>query len=533
MISRRQFLALSNALGISALLPGISTSCTSNSTFKGDMVGAHAALGHRLRTMDFGPVTEKLATDFVIVGGGVAGLSAARYLKRHTNNFHLLEMSEQVGGNAIGSANSISKFPWGAHYLPIPGNTDPELTNFLSEINAITGIKNGLPVYNEYYLCHDPKERLYINNFWQEGIVPHEGIPKKDREEIQRFLELMHQFKISTGNDHKPAFSIPVDFSSRDTTFLKLDLITAAQFLQENNFRSPYLVWYVNYCCADDFGSSLQQTSAWAMIHYFSARNAKAFNATSDAVLTWPEGNHWLVTQLEKTVKENVISNSLVYQVAANEKGVCCTFFDAVENQSKQIQAKAVILATPQFINHRILSNVSREIDYTKFEYAPWMVANISTNYLLNEKKGETLCWDNVIFGSDALGYVNASHQEVSMPGVKKNITYYKPLLNNSVQEARQFAYRSSYSDWQKLVLADLTRPHPEIEKHIEEINIWIWGHGMIRPSPDFVWSKNRRQAQNSIDNKIFFAHSDLSGLSIFEEAFYHGHKAAKLMLSI
>lgn len=530
MISRRNFLRIGSGLGLSALLPATS-SCEKTHTITGKITGANAALGHRLRTMDFGPVTETIKTDILIVGGGIAGLSAARYLKKHTDAFLLLELESEVGGNAIGGNNSITSFPWGAHYLPLPGNSDPELLAFLQEATVITGIRNGLPVYNEYHLCHDPKERLFIHNFWQEGIVPHEGVPKKDREEIQRFLEWMHTFKEKVGNDHKPAFTIPLEQSSQDPELLALDLITAEDFLNTHGFQSSYLKWYVRYCCADDYGTSLRQTSAWAMIHYYASRKGKAFNASSDAVLTWPEGNFWLVKQLKKQVADHIVPNSLAYSLTINGDHVECLFFDPSTNTSKKAEAKVVVMATPQFINQRILHNVPRDLDYTVFQYAPWMVANITTTHPLHERRGEGLCWDNVIYGSDSLGYVNATHQQIGFHGNTNVITYYKPLLDDDASSARKQAHQRPFDDWKTEILSDLKKPHTEIEKYIQEMNVWLWGHGMIRPRQGFIWREDRHRVSMPVKKKIHFAHSDLSGISVFEEAFYQGHKAAKAIL--
>jgi hypothetical protein len=159
------------------------------------------------------------------------------------------------------------------------------------------------------------------------------------------------------------------------------------------------------------------------------------------------------------------------------------------------------------------------------------MVANITTNHPLTEKRGETLCWDNVIYGSSSLGYVNAAHQQLGFHGNNKVITYYKPLLGDSVLSSRKRAHQLVFDDWKTEILADLKKPHADIEKHIQEMNVWIWGHGMIKPGSGFIWSGNRKNASTAIQNKIYFAHSDLSGISIFEEAFYQGHKAAKSAL--
>ena len=363
-------------------------------------------------------------------------------------------------------------------------------------------------------------------------LVPREGVPQADRYEIDRFLMLMHGYKELKGNDHRDAFTIPVAFCSTDESIQALDRITAIQFLEDHNFKSPYLHWYVSYCCADDYGSSLSETSAWAMIHYFASRKGDAANAGSDAVLTWPEGNFWLANNLKKSVLDNIKTNTLAYNITTSDNNVEVLIFDARENVSKTIIATSVILATPQFINQKLLKNVQRNIDYKQFQYAPWMVANITiNNATLNEKKGEQLCWDNVIYGSSGLGYVNALQQNIGFHDNQKVITYYKPLLSNNAAEARMQAFTKTFDQWGDEVLTDLTPAHAELRENISEMNIWIWGHGMIKPVPGFIWGSNRAQAALPIDNKIHFAHSDLSGVSIFEEAFYHGHRSAKAVL--
>ena len=55
----------------------------------------------------------------------------------------------------------------------------------------------------------------------------------------------------------------------------------------------------------------------------------------------------------------------------------------------------------------------------------------------------------------------------------------------------------------------------------------------MIKPLPGLIWGNDRKAAMAPVDNKIFFAHSDLSGISIFEEAFYRGHTVAKELLQV
>ena len=79
-------------------------------------------------------------------------------------------------------------------------------------------------------------------------------------------------------------------------------------------------------------------------------------------------------------------------------------------------------------------------------------------------------------------------------------------------------------------MLKELLFVHPELEGNIERMDLWIWGHAMVRPTKGFIWGAARRQALKQ-HPPIFFAHSDMSGISIFEEAYTHGVTAAEGVL--
>lgn len=528
MITRREFIQRTAA--ISGLMIG--SSCNFSKKVTGSLLGPNASLGHRLHKMKFASPVSTERMNVAIVGGGISGLSAARHLHKQNRSFKLFEMEPNVGGNSRGGIKGAMKYPLGAHYLPIPSADDRELIDFLSECGVITGFERGIPVYNDYYLCFDPKERLFINHHWQEGLIPHEGVPRNDREEIARFIERMNYFRELRGSDGRKAFDIPVDNSSRDADLLRLDRETMDDFLTREGFRSPYLRWYVNYCCADDFGSRLTETSAWAGIHYFAARAGSAVNAKSDEVLTWPEGNQFLVDKLRVGTEDKIKSNALVFRVERKGSVVEVDYFDASENVTKRVIADAIIMATPQFVNARLL-NRHRMLDYSQFQYAPWLVANIRLLHPLDERRGESLCWDNVIYGSAALGYVNAQHQALGVTGNSSMITYYRPLLGVDCNQARRTLFEADFDSLRDSIFDDLVVAHPHIEETVEDIEFWRWGHGMIRPQPGFIWGAARQQSQHPFDERIFFAHTDVSGISIFEEGFHAGIRSANQALQI
>lgn len=524
MISRRHFIQHTLGLLASGMTWPAMVSCSTSAAITGGIVGQNHTLGHRLRDLHFDTPARIEHHDVVIVGGGVAGLSAARALHQAGTPYLVLEMHTDTGGNALAGHHAVSAYPWGAHYLPLPHPSNTDLLIFLQEAGVITGYENGLPVYHEYYLCFDPKERLYINHYWQDGLLPHEGVPARDRAELERFTALMHAYKIKKGNDGKDAFTIPIANSSQDPALLALDHISMAAFLQQHQFTSPYLTWYVNYCCADDYGATMADVSAWAAIHYFASRKGVAANAGADTVLTWPEGNYWLVKQLRQHVQANIRTQVLAYQVDDQGSSPWVDVYDVVQQSTVRYMAKKIILATPQFITTRLLKRPPAEA--SAYQYAPWMVANLTTTSRMNERHGEGLCWDNVVYGQSALGYVHAGHQHTAAYQADKRVlTFYQPLTGSDTQTQRRLAHQRSYDDWKAMVFGSLQAPHPELAQYTEHLDVWIWGHGMIRPSPDFIWHRTQTPAPSQ---RLFFAHSDLSGISIFEEAFYQGLQAAR-----
>ena len=86
-------------------------------------VGASHARGHRLRenTALPGPAVQRRAA-VLVLGGGVAGLAAARgFMRRGVDDVQLLELEDAAGGNSRGHVLGGMACPLGAHYLPLPG----------------------------------------------------------------------------------------------------------------------------------------------------------------------------------------------------------------------------------------------------------------------------------------------------------------------------------------------------------------------------------------------------------------------------
>ncbi len=506
----------------------------SHQPIQGGIMGASSRAGHLLREGKFPPVEKTTHTEVVIVGGGISGLSAAWQLNRKgIHSFQILELEKQLGGNAQSGRNEVSAYPWGAHYVPLPGPAEVYVRQLFEELGVIQGYdKKGLPRYNELYLCSDPQERLYLNGTWQDGLLPQTGVTNEDRKQYKAFFTAMDYFRGAVGFDGKRAFCIPIDLSSQDPSFLKYDQISMAELLVQKGWTSPFLKWYVDYACKDDYGTHMEKVSAWAGIHYFASRIGRASNSAENSVLTWPEGNGWLVNRLVEKVGAYGRCNSLVYNVEKRDKEVWVDFYDLTTQKSERMICKAVIFSAPRFVaSHVVKALRDHPPAYLPaFTYAPWMVANLTVDEL-QHSQGVAPAWDNVFFKSESLGYVTATHQNIERyPKTKTVLTYYYPLCEGEPTEERQKAIARSYKDWTDLILGDFKKVHPDIKEKLNELNVWIWGHGMIRPTVGFIWGKERKEVLKSTP-PIFFAHSDMSGISIFEEAQYRGVKAADEVL--
>jgi hypothetical protein len=520
-LSRREFVGLTLGGLVLAACGGKSASPIN---IPGKLLSTGSELGHMFRDNKFPAPSRTEKHRVVVIGGGISGLSACRKLSQNgINDFVLLELENELGGNSVSGKNEICSFPWAAHYLPLPNKGLPELNQFLEEAEIIKGYDAaGLPVIEETYLCFAPHERLFINGVWQDDITPEYGVPPVDRSEIVAFMKLMDGYRNQTGSDGKPAFAIPVEDSSADETLRALDKISMAEFIKQHNWSSPYLTWYLDYCCSDDYGTSIAFTSAWAGIHYFASRRGAAANAETGSVITWPEGNAFLAEKLRLHSENRSRKGHAVFKMDAGKTETVISCYDSIKKESYTIVADRVICATPQFVRERLLQQ-----PVSGPTYSPWVVANLSVTDWPGGN-GQPLSWDNVIYNSKSLGYVDATHQLIRADVKRRVLTFYFPFTDALPNEARKLLRSMTHEQLTKLVMDEIAKAHPEAHLSVNNIDIRIWGHAMIRPVKNYIWGEERQKLKTPLNGTIFFAHSDLSGISIFEEAFYQGIRAAE-----
>lgn len=514
-----------------ALLPLAACRRSVEPHYDGAWVGAQHERGHRLRDLKSGslptPAVQR-RVGVLIVGAGVSGLACARALARQgIDDVHLLDLEDAAGGNSRGHQIAGMACPLGAHYLPVPGEHDTEVIELLQDL-GVSRIENGKRVYDERHLCHSPQERLFIDGQWQEGLLPVQGQSEETLAQYRRFSE-----RVASAGD-RLGFSLPTARSPWTPAHTALDAIPFSAWLDAQGLNAAPLRSHLDYCCRDDYGAGAAQVSAWAGLHYFASRHGFRAPGASDAeerdaVLTWPQGNGWLTDRLAAPLRDRLHTGKLVLRVDEGRHDVSVDLWDATAQRSERWTAAQVVMATPLFISARLLASPPAALQSVAplLRYAPWLVANLHLEHVLHDAGGAPPSWDNVIHASPSLGYVDAMHQSTRPHPGPTVLTSYWALGGDSaaqLQAQRARLLQEDWSVWSRRVIDDLARAHPDLPGKVKRIDLMRYGHAMSIPVPGLRGSLALK-ALHQASGRVQFAHSDLSGYSVFEEAFFHGHR--------
>ena len=374
-------------------------------------------------------------------------------------------------------------------------------------------------------LCFSPQERLFIGGGWRDGLLPPvEALPAPQRgptaSQYRRFAGLV------AAAATPGAFAIPTARSRWSSALAALDGVDFRSWLDANGLDAPALRWYLDYCCRDDYGAGAAQVSAWAGIHYFASRHgfrapdagdaARREGDSGDGLLTWPEGNAWLAERLAAPLGSRLHTGRIALRVREGKAGVEVDAWNAAAAQVERWQARQVVLAVPLFVAARLLEVPPPALVAAAqaVPHAPWLVADVHIDAALDDAPGAALSWDNVVYGSPSLGYVDAMHQSLRPYAGATVLTAYRALGGDSLAAlaaARRHLLEDGWAAWAARVVADLQAVHPDIAGKVRRVDLMRYGHAMAVPVPG-LRSSAALHALAAVQPRVQFAHADLSG---------------------
>ena len=496
-------------------------------------------LGHRVRDErpPVIPADKWESAGVVIVGAGIAGLSAARrLLASGYEDFVVLELESAPGGTARSGANGDERVPVGRalHHRADEGERRAPRAAPRARSRRGQPTPRGEPIFREEVLCREPQERVFADGAWHDGLY-------LARRRVGRRQAAVRALQARPSSASRRCATRRAAARSRSRpraapttpTLTALDKTSIAEWLAREKLTSERLRWLVDYACRDDFGARAAHTSAWAGIHYYASRLLGP-GREPQAVLTWPEGNGWLVGEAPREAPRASCALGLaVADVAPVRRtaGVDVIAIGARADARSGIHAERVIFAAPQFVARargapvpRGAARASRRVRVRRVDGREHHARSARPK---RARRGErAMAWDNVLRDSPSLGYVVRDAPD--RPRSRPDRAHVLPsaLRRGPARRARGVSTPPAATSGPTSRSPISSARIPTSATLATRIDVVRWGHAMVRPSPGFVFGGARAAAARPLQG-IHFAHTDLSGVALFEEAFHHGVRAA------
>ena len=441
--------------------PGVATST--------QVHGEHFEISHEIRNgYQYSRPDATSKADIVIVGGGVAGLSAAYFLRG--KNWLLLEKEPQFGGNALQEDFEGEIYGTGSAYA-YRGDEGDQLA---SEI----GLK--LPYVN----MPDPTivNKTYVPDTWKTGL---DQLPytKEIRESFKKFRDEIMKIK---AHEQRAAL---------DTQPFRKFTAGYAPEVQQ---------WWDGYG-PSNWGAITEETSA-----YVGVVNAQDLISGGDAKrVILPGGlgcvTYKLVEVLSPRYKERMLDNAAVVAVVEDRDSVRVTYMR--EGKLVTVTARVALMCTPKHITRRIVMDLPpvQKAAMKQYRFAPYPVVNA-----IFDKPVYKRGYDNWCPGCAFTDFIVADWTIQKNPGYQQKhniLSFYTPL-----REAERVTLLEE-DDCKALaarVLSDFQKLLPEFNVDPIEVRIYRRGHPMFMAVPG-QYTKTRLTACHSMD-RIYFGNSDSGG---------------------
>lgn len=462
------------------------------------------AVGHLAFESHQFPTGKKLKTNYLIVGGGAAGMSAAYQLKNE--DFMLFELSHLLGGSSAGSSYKNVPLCHGAHYdLSYPSNYGSETLSMLEDLEIIRfdQFSDSWRFIDKRYLIPKNKEsQTFAHGSFRKDVLT-EGVTKVE------FIELMKSF----------SGKMPMPTRIIDNNLHYLNDITFLSWLKQKISLTPDFIEGLDYHMKDDYGAGSDQVSALAGIHYFACR---PYYTKPVELFSPPEGNSYFIRKIHNQLpKERILTAHLVKQIHEKDNGFEVDVVDAVNREVIKVTCDKIIYA-----GHKHSLKYIFPKDYHLFQknhYAPWVVVN----FIMKDSWENEAYWQNEIISNDKslLGFVDSKAQSSTNENRRILTTYFcfKPEereMMSLIEERKQIFINQILSHIEKYF-------NKSLESQIEKVVIKQMGHAMPIPLQGYLFKDANDMRSNP---NLVYAGVDNGRLPLLFEALDSGITACQTL---
>jgi monoamine oxidase len=433
--------------------------------------GEHFEVCHQVRDgHQFARPDATKKADVVIVGGGVAGLSAAYFLGGKGKDWLLLEKENHFGGNAYQEEYDGAAFATGSAFA-FKGDHGDQLA-------AELGMKL-LPVNNPDATIVN---KAFVADTWNTGLdqLPYS---KEVRASFKKFRDEMMKIDIAKRAEELDAQPL-TDFTG--------------------GYAPEVQQWWDGYG-PSNWGATTEDTSAFVALA--SLQGMVTGEDSKRVILPGGLGciTHKLVEVLQPKYKDRMLGEATVVAVVPGDDNVRVTYFHA--GQLVTVSAKAVIMCTAKYITSRLVMGIpyDQKTAMRRTRYAPYPVINAIFDKPVYNRGYDTWCP-----GNSFTDFIVADWTIRNTPGYhqKHNIlSFYTPLREN---QRSTLLEEDNCKSLAAHVLADFQKLLPEFNVDPVEVRIYRRGHPMFMATPG-QFTKNRLAAAHPMD-RIYFGNNDSGG---------------------
>ncbi len=474
--SRREFLKkaallLAGVAGSTTFDAGFGLKAEAKGGYKlGPWTGDDFTIGHQLRDgkLPKFPTSATEKADFVIVGGGIAGLSSAHFLR--DSNFLLLEQYEDLGGHARGGSYQGIGYSYGSAYLATIEGAVGELLDDL----ALKPLK-----------LDDSKFAWLDNGKWLRGC---EGADENVIfREFKRFRNDNQSFWNKWNGLYPQIKELP--------ELLKLDDILMEDVLKNYD---PRFIALVDGFIKSGLNGGVKSVSALSGI--------STMEDIFEQTYVLPGGNPAITRQLSRRLNQShadkIKTGSFVWDIRLKEDGASVTY-GMRDGSLHMVDCRHVIFAIPQMVAARVARNLPDKAKAAmfRFRYGSYAVANV-----LMKKKVLEGSYDN---------YLPTPNDGTYKPEMGSVLSVYAPYDAGS--SGRTLLYQGNKKKLASGIMTELTKAIPSVKDNVEEVVLSRWGHALAIAKPQYF--KYVGELLSFENSSFSFAHSSTHGLPSAEAA--------------